>query len=89
MHMTVIPPDEETIKLDRFNVINRNILRRLRYIIRNSVWTRLPRRTNPPPPELELEIPIYRGSQSPPTSSFEVAPPTKLAPSSFANSIVT
>ena len=47
----VIPPDEETLKLDGFNVINRNLLRRLRCILRNRIWTRLPRRTEPPPPE--------------------------------------
>ena len=90
-HDIVIPPYEETLKLNRFNVINRNLLRRLRCIIRNRIWTRLSRRIEPPPlePELEPETPVYRESHSPPTNSLEVAPPTEQAPSSSADPIVT
>ncbi|CAL9176435.1 unnamed protein product [Musa hybrid cultivar] len=55
----------------------------------NGVWTRLPKRTDPPPPEPKPETPIHRGNQSPPTSPFEAAPPTDLAPSSSADSIAT
>ena len=48
----VIPPYEEILKLVRFNIINRNLLRRLRRIVRNGTWTRLPRRTDPLPLDL-------------------------------------
>ena len=56
-HDIVILP-EETLKLDRFNGINRNLLRRLRYIVRNKIWTRLPKRTEPPPLEPKLKTHI-------------------------------
>ena len=56
----VILPDEKILKLDRFNIINRNMLRRLRCIVRNETWTRLPRRTDPPPPDPKPETPIFR-----------------------------
>ena len=75
-----IPPDEEVMKLDRFNIINRNLLRRLRYIFQNGIWTKLPRRIGPLPPELEPETSIFRGNQSPPTCLFEATPPTEQAP---------
>ena len=64
----VIPHDEEIIKLDRFNIINRNLLRRLRCIIRNGIWTKLPRRTDLPSPDQEPEILIFRENQFSPTS---------------------
>ena len=88
-HNIVIPSDEETLKLDRFNVINGNLLRRLRCIVRNGIWIRLPRRTEPPSPEPEPETPVYRESHSPPTSPLEVAPPTEQAASSYVDQIVT
>ena len=88
-HDIVIPPNEEIMKLDRFNIINRNLLRRLRCIVMNHVWTRLHKRTNPHPLESELEIPIHRGGQSFPTSPFEATPLIDLAPSSSTDSIAT
>ena len=36
-HDIVIPFDEETLKLDLFDVINRNLVRRLRFIVRNKL----------------------------------------------------
>ena len=88
-HDIVIPPDEKIFKLDRFNIINKNLLRRLRCIVRNRIWTRLPKRTEPPLLEPEPETPIHRESHSPPTSPFELAPPIEQAPSSSADLIVT
>ena len=74
-HDIVIPPDEEVMKLDRFNVINRNLLRRLRCTFRNGIWTRLPRRTDPLPPEPKHKTLIFRGNQSPPNGFFEATSP--------------
>ena len=37
-----IPPEEEVIKLDKFSIINRNLLQRMRCTFKNSIWTRLP-----------------------------------------------
>ncbi|CAL9106625.1 unnamed protein product [Musa textilis] len=48
-----IPPDEEVIKVDRYNAINRNLLKRLRCTFRNGIWTRQPRRIDPAPPSVE------------------------------------
>ena len=42
-----IPPDEEVIKLNRFSIINKNLLRRLKCTFRNGIWIRLPKRTDP------------------------------------------
>ena len=78
-----IPPDKEVIKLDRFNVINRNLLRRLRCTFRNRIWTRLPRSTNPLPPRPEPETLIFRGNQSTPTGTFEATPPVEQVPPSI------
>ena len=43
-----IPPDEEVIKVNRFSIINKNLLQRMRCIFRNGMWVRMPRRTDPP-----------------------------------------
>ena len=43
----VIPPDEEVIKLDRFSIINKNLLRWMRCTFRNGMWIRLPRKIDP------------------------------------------
>ena len=63
--------DEEVIKLDRFSIINKNLLRRMKCIFRNGMWVRMPKRTDPPQLEPEPETPIFRGTQSPPTGPFE------------------
>lgn len=42
------PLDKEIMKLYRFNIINRNLLRRLRCTIINKIWTKLHKRTDPP-----------------------------------------
>ena len=60
-----IPPDEEVIKFDRFSIINKNLLCRMRCLFRNGMWVRMPRRTDPPQPEPKPEIPIVRSTQSP------------------------
>ncbi|CAL9756427.1 unnamed protein product [Musa acuminata subsp. burmannicoides] len=86
-HDITISPDEETMKLDKFNIINRNLLRRLRCIVINEIWTRLPRRIDPPPPKPVPNTPIHRGSHSPLTSPFEAIPPTDAAPSSSSKII--
>ena len=70
----VFSRDEEVINLDRFNVINRNILRRLRCIFRNKIQTKLPRRIDPLSPNPEPETPIFRGNQSPHTDTFKETP---------------
>ena len=85
----VIPPDEEVMKLDRFNVINKNLLRRLRCTFINETWIRLPRRTDPLPPDLKTETPIFRDNQNPPTSPFKATPPVEQAPSSSTDDIRT
>ena len=46
-----IPPDEETIQSDRYNIINKNLLKRLRCTFNNGIWVRQPRRTDPIPPQ--------------------------------------
>ena len=84
-----ISPDEEVIKLDRFSIINRNLLWRLRCIFRNSIWTRLLRRIDPHQPEPEPEIPIFRGNQSPPIGPFEESPLVEQAPPSSIEDIGT
>ena len=73
----VIPPDEEVMKLDRFNIINRNLLWRLRCIFKNGIWTRLHRMTNLLQSELEPKTPIFMDNQSPPTGPFEKTPLAK------------
>ena len=64
------------MKLDRFNVINKNLLRRLRCIFKNGIWTKLLKRTDLLPPDSEPETPIFMGNQSP-TSPFKATPPAK------------
>ena len=78
-----IPP-EEVIKVDRFSIINKNLLHRLRCVYRNGNWVRMPRRTDPPQPKPEPETPVFRGTQSPlicpleETHSFEQAPASSI-----------
>ena len=52
----------------------------MRCTFRNGIWTRLPRKTDPLQPKLELETLIFRGNQSPPTDPFEESPPVEQAP---------
>ena len=85
----VIPTDEEVIKLDRFNIINKNLLRRMRCTFRNGIWTRLPRRIDPLQPEPEPKTLIFRGNLSPPTGPFEESPPEEQAPPSSIDDIGT
>ena len=71
----LIPPEEEVIKVDRFSIINKNLLHRLRCFYRNGNWVRMPRRTDPPQPEPEPKTPVFRGTQSPPICPFEETHP--------------
>ena len=82
-----IPPEEEVIKLDRFSIINRNLLRWMRCTFRNGIQTRLPRRTDPLQPEQELETPIFKGNLSSPTGPFEESPLVEQAPPSSIEDI--
>ena len=85
----VIPPDEEVIKLDRFSIINKNLLRWMRCTFRNGIWSRLPRRTDPLQLEPELGTLIFRGNLSPLTGPFEESPPVEQAPPSSIDDIGT
>ena len=82
-----IPPEEKVIKLDRFSIINRNLLQQMRCTFRNGIWTRLPRRTNPLQPKPEPEIPIFRGNLSPLTGPFEESPLVEQVPPSSIEDI--
>ena len=59
----------------------------MRYIFRNGMWVRMSKRTDPAQPEPELEAPIFRGNQSPPTGPFEESHPIEQAPSSSIEDI--
>ena len=84
-----IPPEEGVIKLDRFSIINRNLLQWMRCIFRNEIWTRLPWRTDPHQLELKPETPIFRGNLSPPIGPFEESPLVEQAPPSSIEDIGT
>ncbi len=84
-----IPPDEEVRKLDRFSIINKNLLRWLRCTFGNGIWVRLPRRTDLPRPKPEPKTPIFRGNKSPPPSPFEATPPKEHPPPSSIDDIGT
>ena len=81
-HDICVSPDEETIQVDWFNTINRNLLKRLRCTFSNGIWVRQPRRTDPIPPPVEHpETPILRGNESPPPSPFGAAPSAPVSSS--------
>ena len=81
-HDICIPPDEETIQNDQYNIINRNLLKRLRCTFSNGIWVRQPRRTDPIPPPVEHpETPILTGNESPPPSPFGAAPSAPVSSS--------
>ena len=73
----LIPLEEEVMKVDRFSIINKNLLHRLRCYYRNGNWVRIPRRTDHPQPEPEPETPVFRGTQSPPILPFEETYPVE------------
>ena len=76
-----IPLEEEVMKSDRFSIINKNLLHRLRCHYRNGNWVRMPRRTDPPQPEPEPEpepeTPVFRSTHSPPICPFEETHPVE------------
>ena len=70
-----VSPDEEIIQVDRFNTINRNLLKRLRCTFGNGIWIRQPRRTDLVFLLVEHpKTPIFNGNESPPPSPFGAAP---------------
>ena len=70
-----VSPDEKIIQVDRFNTINKNLLKRLRCTFGNGIWIRQPRKTDPVPPPVEYpETPNFKGNESPPPSPFGAAP---------------
>ena len=77
-----IPPDEESIQNDRYNIINKNLLKKLRCTFSNGIWVRQPRRTDPIPTPIEQpETPILMGNESPPPSPFGAAPSAPVSSS--------
>ena len=85
-HNISVSPDEEIIQVDRFNTINKNLLKRLRCTFSNGIWVRQPRRTDPIPLPVEHpETPIFRGNESPPPSPFGATP---SAPASSSEELI-
>ena len=81
-HDICVSPDEEIIQVDRFNTINKNLLKRLRCTFSNGIWVRQPRRTNPIPPLVEHpKTLIFRGNESPPPSPFGATPSAHVSSS--------